>query len=73
LKPVAAAVPGHVAFSGWDLARRGPKPTRFAAPAGSVYFLEGSVGTTAVEGSLANPADAVLGWGAFVEGVWNHA
>jgi CRISPR-associated protein Cmr3 len=37
---VAVAVPGSLSFSGWDLARGGPKPTRFAAPAGSAYFLE---------------------------------
>ena len=36
---VAAAVPGYVPVSGWDLARRGPKPNRFAVAAGSVYFV----------------------------------
>ncbi|MBC6412340.1 MAG: type III-B CRISPR module-associated protein Cmr3, partial [Hyphomonadaceae bacterium] len=35
---LAAAVPDHVPVSGWDLARGGPKPTRFAIAAGSVYF-----------------------------------
>ncbi|HVC96168.1 MAG TPA: type III-B CRISPR module-associated Cmr3 family protein [Pirellulales bacterium] len=38
---VAAAVPGDVPVSGWDMALGGPKPTRFAAAAGSVYFLDG--------------------------------
>jgi CRISPR-associated protein Cmr3 len=39
---VAAAVPRFQPVSGWDLhkARRGPKPTRFLAPAGSVYFFQ---------------------------------
>jgi CRISPR-associated protein Cmr3 len=37
---LAAAVPGSAAVSGWDLARGGPKPNRFAAQAGSTYFPE---------------------------------
>jgi CRISPR-associated protein Cmr3 len=39
---VAAAVPRFHPVSGWDLHkdRRGPKPTRFLAPAGSVYFFQ---------------------------------
>ncbi len=37
---LAAAVPGAVAVSGWDLARAGPKPTRFAAP-GRQHVLPG--------------------------------
>jgi len=73
LKPLAAAVPEPVAVSGWDLAKGGPKPNRFAAPPGSVYFLKGDTDLAAFEGSLAEPADAALGWGAFVEGAWNYA
>ncbi|HEY1430428.1 MAG TPA: type III-B CRISPR module-associated protein Cmr3 [Stellaceae bacterium] len=69
---VAATVPGHVAFSGWDLARRGPKPTRFAAAAGSVYFCRDfpEVGDRT---SLCDVEDAALGWGSFLEGVWDYA
>jgi CRISPR-associated protein Cmr3 len=39
---VAAAVPRFQPVSGWDLHkdRRGPKPTRFLVPAGSVYFFQ---------------------------------
>jgi CRISPR-associated protein Cmr3 len=42
LELVAAAVPRFQPVSGWDLHkdRRGPKATRFMAPAGSVYFFK---------------------------------
>ena len=40
LELVAAVVPRFAPISGWDLARRAPKPTRFLAPAGSVYFFK---------------------------------
>jgi CRISPR-associated protein Cmr3 len=41
LELIAAAVPRFQPVSGWDLrkGRRGPKATRFLAPAGSVYFF----------------------------------
>ena len=69
----AAAVPGNVPVSGWDLARNGPKPNRFAVAAGSVYFLDGSARLDGRNGSLCAPEDAALGWGAYVEGAWSHA
>lgn len=69
----AAAVPGNVPVSGWDLARNGPKPNRFAVAAGSVYFLDGSAWLDGRNGSLCAPEDAALGWGAYVEGAWSHA
>lgn len=66
---VAASVPGSLAFSGWDLARRGPKPTRFAVPAGSVYFLELLPDQT--NQSLAETEDERRqGWGCYLTGVW---
>lgn len=37
---VCAAVPRADIVSGWDLARRCPKPAERAAPAGSVYWLD---------------------------------
>jgi CRISPR-associated protein Cmr3 len=43
MRLIAAAVPRAVAHSGWDLTKggsRGQKPSRFLAPAGSVYFFE---------------------------------
>lgn len=69
---VAAAVPSHVAVSGWDLARHGPKPTRFAAAAGSAYFCRGFP-EIASRASLCQGDDANLGWGTFLEGVWHYA
>ena len=69
LKLLSAAVPGYEAVSGWDLARGGPKPNRFSVPAGSVYFLE--PGTFPV-GPLVDPEDAAVGWGSYLEGIWNH-
>ncbi|HXG11853.1 MAG TPA: type III-B CRISPR module-associated protein Cmr3 [Gemmataceae bacterium] len=67
---VAAAVPGSLAFSGWDLARGGPKPTRFAVPAGSVYFLE-SLPDNWQHSLAENDEDRQLGWGCCLTGVWN--
>ncbi len=65
----AAAVPPAQPFSGWDLARGGPKPTRFAAPAGAVYFLEslpdGWAHTLAESGE-----ERQQGWGCCLTGVW---
>ncbi len=71
----AAAVPGAVAFSGWDLARGGPKRTRFAAGAGSVYFLDGTpAGLPSDAPSLCDAAeDRALGWGCYLKGAWNDA
>ncbi len=68
---VAAAVPGYRAFSGWDLARRGPKPARFAIDAGSVYFLKPGFKSEEL-GSLCSAEDSAAGWGQFVKGVWNY-
>lgn len=67
---VSAAVPGSLAFSGWDLARGGPKPTRFAVPAGTVYFLNSlpeDWGGTLAE----SDEDHQQGWGCCLTGVWN--
>ncbi|MCK5799193.1 MAG: hypothetical protein KAI47_18500, partial [Deltaproteobacteria bacterium] len=35
----AAAVPRPGVVSGWDFAKRSPKPTRRLVPSGSVYFV----------------------------------
>jgi CRISPR-associated protein Cmr3 len=67
----AAAVAGPFAVSGWDLARRGPKPARFGAAAGSVYFLEG--GQAPPGRQLATGEDEMVGYGLFVKGVWKYA
>ncbi len=39
----AAVVRGPVLIGGWDLATRGPKPLLRAAPAGSVYWIDGTL------------------------------
>jgi CRISPR-associated protein Cmr3 len=67
---VAAAVPAPLAVSGWDLAKGGPKPTRFAVPAGSVYFLDDGGDLLA---PLARADDAPLGWGCYLKGAWTDA
>ena len=69
---VAAAVTGYEAFSGWDLARGGPKPTRFAVPAGSVYFLETSDQQALINSLAESDEDRQLGFGCVVQGVWNY-
>ncbi|MDW8223548.1 MAG: type III-B CRISPR module-associated Cmr3 family protein [Gemmatales bacterium] len=67
---VAASVSGYQAVSGWDLARGGPKPTRFAVPAGSVYFLENL--PPELPAALADePNERGQGWGCYLIGVWN--
>lgn len=67
---VSAAVPGSLAFSGWDLARGGPKPTRFAVPAGSVYFLN-SLPDGWADTLAENEEERHQGWGCCLTGVWN--
>lgn len=73
LPPIAAAVPGYLPISGWDLARGGPKPNRFAVEAGSVYFVDRNTKLSNRGGSLCRGEDAAVGWGTYVEGVWNYA
>jgi CRISPR-associated protein Cmr3 len=75
----AAAVPRPKPVSGWDLARAGPKPTRFAVPAGTVYFLKSppngsdvSQSATAPRAPLCTESDSALGWGCWLEGIWTH-
>ena len=69
---LSAAVPGHIPVSGWDMARDGPKPTRFAVRAGSVYFLRPDNNRLPGFG-LGDVHDTSLGWGEYCEGVWHHA
>ncbi len=66
---VAAAVPGSVAVSGWDLARGGPKPNRFAAQCGSTYFLDKPIEPWP-ETFSESDADRLQGWGCYLKGVW---
>lgn len=70
--PVAAAVPAPVAVSGWDLARNQPKPTRFAAAAGGVFFFDGEA-PESLAGDMCDGEDRRLGYGCVLRGVWRHA
>jgi len=67
----AAAVPGEVAVSGWDLARGGPKPARFAAAPGSVYFLH-QLPENLSDALSDQEEDRQQGWGCYVQGVWTY-
>ena len=69
---VAASVSQYEAVSGWDLARGGPKPARFAVPAGSVYFVEGPAHGLPGDSLSDSPEDSLQGWGCFARGVWNY-
>ena len=48
---VCAAIPKAQVISGWDLAKRGPKPALRAAPAGSVYWFDQLAGNADVVGA----------------------
>ncbi len=54
------------------MASQGPKPNRFAVTAGSVYFLENN-GSQNFGDSLSDSPDDEVGWGRYVNGVWNYA
>jgi len=70
--PVAAASATPFAISGWDVARNGPRATRFAIPAGAVYFT--NTGLLPEHGSLCSNPDRIdEGWGYALRGVWNDA
>lgn len=68
---VAAIVPGYDAISGWDLARSGPKPNRFAAKAGSVFFYEKTPDYKVTP--FCTGEDAAVGWGTYQKGTWDYA
>ena len=68
---VAAAVPKAIPVSGWDLARGGPKPARFAVPAGSVFFVAGA-DKELPELLADDPVDGQQGWGCYVAGTWTE-
>jgi CRISPR-associated protein Cmr3 len=68
----AASGPGF-AVSGWDVARNGPRPTRFAVPAGAAYFVEGQASADDfLAGAGGQPADELRaeGWGFALQGHW---
>lgn len=78
-----ACVPKPLPISGWDLAgvaengyQPRPRPTRFAAPAGSVYLWSRGArnADTPIAGGLRSlcdkPQDADNGWGLALSGIW---
>lgn len=75
---VCAAVPRLETVSGWDVARRQPKPALRAAPAGSVYWLDDFRGDDAALDALqhdglpcSDPARRAEGFNACLLAHWN--
>jgi CRISPR-associated protein Cmr3 len=67
----AAASREPLAVSGWDVVRNGPRPTRFAVPAGSVYYVEG-LGPLEQDSLCTDPEEIAQGWGFALEGAWSR-
>lgn len=67
-----AASDRPLAVSGWDIARGGPRPTRFAVPGGAVYFWDGPANVEGLMGDIPD-RDARLqeGWGFAIPADWN--
>ncbi|MDI7268426.1 MAG: type III-B CRISPR module-associated Cmr3 family protein, partial [Myxococcota bacterium] len=71
----AAAVPGSIPISGWNVALSRPRPTRNAVVAGSVYFWNGEPQRGAPGPFVGIGSDATataLGYGLALKGVWKH-
>jgi CRISPR-associated protein Cmr3 len=68
---IAATSGTPIGVSGWDVARGGPRPMRFAVPAGSVYFVDGSF-TPPQQSLCTDPEDVAQGWGFVLRGTWNY-
>ncbi|OWK41126.1 type III-B CRISPR module-associated Cmr3 family protein [Fimbriiglobus ruber] len=66
----AAASGAGIPVSGWDVAYNGPRPTRFAVPAGAVYFVEGPGESTAFLDGEQSGALRQEGWGFALQGKW---
>lgn len=64
----AAASSAPSAVSGWDVAANGPRPTRFAIPAGAVYFVEAA--GPDFDSLCSDAALAQEGWGFALQGKW---
>jgi CRISPR-associated protein Cmr3 len=75
----AAAVDAPLVVSGWDLAKRGPKPARRAVPAGATYFYsienrakaEDTIKQFHFNESLYSK-DGALGYGIGLFGLWRN-
>jgi len=68
---MAAASGAGVPVSGWDVARNGPRATRFAVPAGACYFVNGPA-TPDDFLNLGTESAALRqeGWGFALPGIW---
>lgn len=71
--PLAAAVGSPQAFSGWDLAANLPMKTRYAVPAGAVYFYDTGDAQLPAHATCVSddPDDQAAGWGYCFRGVWS--
>lgn len=65
----AAALAPWQGISGWDLARRGPKPLRWVLPAGSTLYFDSQQSPPP---AFCSEIDAQSGWGTYLEGVSNY-
>ena len=86
-KLIGAAVPKPLPVSGWEMAgskktggRPHPKPTRFAVPAGAVYFWKDGKNKPEEKPlipKLCQPAEKPIeraaGWGMAFRGIWKYA
>jgi len=67
----AAASGAGVPVSGWDVARNGPRATRFAVPAGACYFVEGGCSPDDfLDLGTESAALRQEGWGFALSGTW---
>jgi CRISPR-associated protein Cmr3 len=73
-KLVSMALGRPLALSGWNLAKREPKPLRHFVPAGSVFFFENAHLTDKpfTESPAGEPDYGAMGYGTFAAGNWNY-
>ena len=72
-KLVSYSVGKPLVISGWDIARKAPKPLRHFLPAGSVFYFEDAAWQDkAFTEDAANAPYSVMGFGAAAVGTWNY-
>lgn len=74
VQPLAAAVGSPKVFSGWDLAANLPMKTRYAVPAGSVFFYSAEDVNSLPDHTSCicdDQDDNAAGWGYCFRGVWS--
>lgn len=68
----AAASGAGVPVSGWDVARNGPRATRFAVPAGACYFVNSpATPDDYLDLGIESAALRQEGWGLALPGTWD--